>query len=232
MRDFDWNLVSSFLAVLEQGSLVAAARQSGISQPTLGRHIDELEAALGVTLFERGRAGMAPTATALELAESARAMRQASAELALTATGVSEAVGGTVRITASDIVATYLLPEILRDLLADLPEISVELVPSNAVENLLRRDADIAIRMVRPSQNDLIARKVNTFEMGIYAHRDYLARHGMPESPGDLAGHEMVGFLSSRTGRVSTFRPQAEGTTQKLQSCRQPRVASTELRVM
>lgn len=194
MRDFDWNLAASFLAVLDHGSLAAAARESGISQPTLGRHIDELEAALGVTLFQRGRGGMAPTATALELADAARDMKRASASLAMTATGASASTGGTVRITASEIVATYLLLPIISDLLQEMPEIGIELAPSNTVENLLMRDADIAIRMARPTQNDLIARQINTFEMGVYAHRDYLGSHGRPAGFEDMKDHVVIGY--------------------------------------
>ncbi|MCB1423929.1 MAG: LysR family transcriptional regulator [Nitratireductor sp.] len=191
---FDWNLIRSFLAILDEGSLAAASRKTGISQPTLGRHVDELEASLGVTLFQRGRSGMAAAPAALELAESAREMERASADISLTATGASQQVGGVVRITASDIVATYLLPPIIADLMRDLPEVEIELAPSNTVENLLRRDADIAIRMVRPAQNDLIARQVNAFEMGIYAHSAYLERTGTPDDFEALSGHTLIGY--------------------------------------
>ena len=191
---FDWNLIRSFLAILDEGSLAAASRKSGISQPTLGRHVDELEASLGVTLFQRGRSGMVPAPAALELAESARKMEQASSAISLAAAGASQQVGGVVRITASDIVATYLLPPVIAGLMRDLPEVEIELAPSNTVENLLRRDADIAIRMVRPAQNDLIARQVNTFEMGIYADMAYLQRNGTPRDFASLGGHALIGY--------------------------------------
>ncbi len=194
MTDFDWNLVRSFLAALDSGSLAAAARKTGISQPTLGRHIDELERSLGVLLFERGRSGLKATGAALEIADAARQMQSASAALSMAATGNAEQVSGTVRITASDIVATYLLPPILADLLQEMPEIDVELAPSNTIENLLQRDADIAIRMVRPTQNDLIARQVNTFSMGIYAHRVYLASAGTPTTMEEMARHVVIGY--------------------------------------
>lgn len=194
MQMFDWNLVRSFLAALEAGSLAKAARQTGISQPTLGRHVNELEKSLGVTLFERGRMGLVPTSAALEVAEAARDMQAASAAITMAATGSAETVSGTVRITSSEIVATYILPEILARMLQDLPEIEVELVPSNTVENLLQRDADIAVRMARPIQNDLITRHVNTMAMGIYAHRAYLDQNPAPETFEDLAGHVMIGY--------------------------------------
>ncbi len=194
MQRFDWNLVRSFLAALEGGSLAAASRETGISQPTLGRHIDELEKSLGVTLFERGRQGMLPTAAALHIADAAREMKTASASLSMAAEGDAGSVGGTVRITASEIVATYILPAILADLLRDLPEIEIELAPSNTLENLLQRDADIAIRMVRPTQNDLITRQVGTMEMGIYADQTYLDRHGNITAFEDMAGHVLLGY--------------------------------------
>lgn len=194
MQGFDWSHVPGFLAALDHGSLAEAARQTGISQPTLGRHIDELEHRLGVVLFERGRMGLAPTDTALEIAAWAREMQQAGDAMMLAASGRSESVSGPVRITASEIVATYLLPRIISDLLEQLPEIEIEVDASNSVGNLLQRDADIAIRMVRPIQNDLISRHVNTMEMGIYAHREYMARKGAVSSFEELADHVVIGY--------------------------------------
>lgn len=194
MQQFDWNLVRSFLAALETGSLAAASRKTGISQPTLGRHIDELEHSLGVTLFERGRSGMLPTSAALKVEQAAREMQEASAAITMAATDSSENLSGTVRITASEIVATYILPQIIAGLLQDLPEIEIELDASNTVGNLLQRDADIAIRMVRPTQNDLITRQVNTLEMGIYADRGYLGRSGAIMGFAGLKGQVIIGY--------------------------------------
>lgn len=194
MRDLDWNLVRSFLAALECGSLAAAAKQTGISQPTLGRHIDELERSLSVILFERGRMGMMPTNAGLKIGEAAKEMQIASAALTMAASGSSQRIGGTVRITASEIVSTYILPGIIADMLVDLPQIEIELAPTNAVENLLQRDADIAVRMVRPTQNDLIARQVNTMSMGIYAHENYLAKSNSVDGFEDLLSHVIIGY--------------------------------------
>lgn len=191
---WDWNLIPSFLAVLDAGSLSAAARASGISQPTLTRHLNELEAALGVALFERGREGAKPTAAGLAVAGKARAMADAAGSLSLAAEGSSERIAGTVRITASQIVSTYLLPQILRDMLRDMPGLEVELVSSNEAENLLRRDADIALRMFEPSQLDLIARRLCDLELGVWAHRDYLARHGTPANVEDMQRHVVIGY--------------------------------------
>ncbi len=195
MEQFDWNLIKSFLGVLDAGSLSAAARHLGASQPTLGRHVSELEEALGVTLFERSRDGLRPTQAALAIAEHARAVADSTGAVALAAAGRAKDVAGTVRITASDVVATFLMPAIIADLLAEMPGLEVELVPTNDIENLLRRDADIAVRMTRPEQLDLVARKLGDIPVAVYAHRDYLARAGsVPSSPAELDGHTVIGY--------------------------------------
>jgi DNA-binding transcriptional LysR family regulator len=190
----DWNLIRSFLAVAEHGTLAAAARSIGISQPTLGRHIDALEASLDLVLFARGRSGMALTDAGLSIMEEARAMRAEADRLAVKAAGRAQSLSGTVRITASEVVSTYILPPIIAALGVAEPDIQIELAPSNTVENLLSRDADIAVRMVRPVQNDVIARKTNDLAMGTYAHRDYLERFGTPSSTEELFRHRIVGM--------------------------------------
>jgi DNA-binding transcriptional LysR family regulator len=191
--DFDWRLVRSFLAVLDQGSLLAAARSLGVSQPTLGRHITELESQLASVLFERTGRGLLPTRTALQLAQAARQMQDGALQLSRTLAGTKSQASGTVRITASVPVAVQLLPPILLNLRLALPDIQIELVSSNQVSNLLRREADIAIRMVRPDQTSLVARKLGETAVGAYAHRDYLARRGVPAQPAELLQHELIG---------------------------------------
>jgi DNA-binding transcriptional LysR family regulator len=193
ITDFDWRLVRSFLAVLDLGSLLAAARSLGVSQPTLGRHITELESQLASVLFERTGRGLLPTRTALQLAQAARQMQDGALQLSRTLAGTKSQAGGTVRITASVPVAVQLLPPILLDLRLALPDIQIELVSSNQVSNLLRREADIAIRMVRPDQTSLVARKLGETAVGAYAHRDYLARRGVPAQPAELLQHELIG---------------------------------------
>ena len=190
---FDWNLVRSFLAVLEQGSLLGAARALQSSQPTMGRHVAELETQLGTVLFERTGRGLQPTATALRLAESARAMEAGAHALARGVSGAQAGASGTVRISASQPVACLLLPPLLLRMRQQLPDIQVELVASNEVSNLLRREADIALRMVQPDQSSLVARRIGTVALGAYAHRDYLRRRGTPRQPTDLLAHELVG---------------------------------------
>jgi DNA-binding transcriptional LysR family regulator len=191
---FDWNLIKSFLAVLDAGALSSAARETGISQPTLGRHIDELETLSGLVLFERGRSGMSPTPDALAMAEEARSMQECATAFAMAAAGRETEVAGTIRITASEVVSAYILPDILVQLQDAEPALEIELVATNSVQNLLARDADIAIRMVRPVQNDLIARKVNDMAMGAYARRDYLEKHELPQAVDDLFSHRLVGY--------------------------------------
>jgi DNA-binding transcriptional LysR family regulator len=190
---FDWSLVRSFLAVLDHGSLLGAARHLKMSQPTLGRHIAELESQLGVVLFERTGRGLLPTATALQLAEAARSMEAGALLLERTLSGVQTQTSGTVRITTSVPVAVTLLPPLLATMRQSLPGIAVELVSSNQVSNLLRREADIAVRMVRPEQSSLIAKKIGEVGLGAYAHRSYLARRGPLRKATDLLAHELIG---------------------------------------
>jgi len=192
-RAFDWSLVRSFLAVLDQGSLLAAARTLNTSQPTVGRHIAELESQWSVLLFERTGRGLVPTASAMQLAESARSMEAAALQLTRTLSGNQGHAQGTVRITGSTPVATQLLPAVLARMRLALPQVQVELVASNQVSNLLRREADIAVRMVRPEQNSLIAKKLGSVGIGAYAHQGYLARRGALRTPTDMLQHDLIG---------------------------------------
>lgn len=190
----NWNLIPTFLAVLDGGSLSAAARQLGSSQPTVGRRIAELEAELDMVLFSRAARGLVPTDAAHQLAERARDMARAAASMAMFAEGRAETIAGTIRVTASEVVATYILPAILSDLMQAEPEIEVEVVSSNAANNLLLREADIAVRMVQPTQNDLVARKLGDLEIGIFAHESYLDRAGAPTGFSDLFDHVFIGY--------------------------------------
>ena len=193
---FDWALVRSFLAVMDAGSLTGAARRTGALQPTLSRHVAELEAQLGAPLFERTGRGVAPTAAALAIVDAARAMQEGADALARTLVGRREQTTGTVRITTSVVAATYLLPPLLAELHAAEPGIQLELIASNGLTNLLRRDADIAVRMVRPVQSSLVARRLGSVGIGAYAHQRYLERAGTPREPADLARHTLVGYAN------------------------------------
>jgi DNA-binding transcriptional LysR family regulator len=191
---FDWALVRSFLAVLDAGSLMGAARKLGAQQPTLSRHVAELEAQLGAPLFERTGRGVTPTAVALAIADAARQMEAGADTLARQLAGQRDATAGSVRITTSQVAAAYLLPPVLAALQQAEPGIQVELVASNQLSNLLRREADIAVRMVRPEQASLVAKKIGDVPICAAAHRDYLARAGTPRRPVDLLQHRLIGY--------------------------------------
>ena len=197
--DFDWALMRSFLAVLDAGSLLGAARRLQQSQPTLGRHIQVLETQLGTALFERTGRGLTPTDAAREIADHARAMQSAADALQRELSRGSLDLSGTVRLTASQTVATFLLPPLVAKLRKVTPEIQIELVASDQVKNLLRREADIALRMVRPEQDSLIARKVASIGIGAYASSKYLKAHGTPSSAKDLLNHQLIGYDQETT---------------------------------
>jgi DNA-binding transcriptional LysR family regulator len=194
-NDIGWDLYRSFLAVLAEGSLSAAARALGMTQPTVGRHIAALEKALGVVLFTRTPSGLMPAEAAWRLRSHAETMRSAAAALQRAAEGSwGEGVQGTVRVSASEVMGVEVLPPIMAALREAYPRLRVELVLSNRVQDLLRREADIAVRMTQPQQELLIARRVRSVEVGLHAHPHYLAQHGMPESLAELGQHSLIGF--------------------------------------
>jgi DNA-binding transcriptional LysR family regulator len=189
-----WHELRTFVEVSRDGSLSGAARRLGLTQPTVGRHIDALEAALGLTLFTRSPRGLTPTPAALALEPHVEAMATAAAALGRAASGEAAADRGAVRVTASDVIGCEVLPPILAAFHAAHPGIAIELALSNRTADLARRDADIAVRMVRPTQSGLVARRIGASRIGLYAHRDYLARFGEPRSLADLASHCVIGF--------------------------------------
>lgn len=190
----EWELYRSFLAVARQGSLSGAARLLSSTQPTVGRHVEALERALGVPLFVRSPQGLAPTAAALDLVPHAEAMAAAADALLRAASGEATAARGTVRVTASEIVGVEVLPPLLALFRQTHPAIVLELALSNRTEDLLRRDADIAVRMLRPTQDALVARRIGTVPIGLYAHRRYVEANGIPRAVEELARHPMIGF--------------------------------------
>lgn len=184
----------SFAAVVAEGSLSAAARALSLSQPTLGRHIEALEAELGLNLFDRTLTGLKPTEAALRLYEPVRRAQASFAEAAILADGAQEEAHGTVRITASAMISNYVLPGILIGIRALHPRISLEIVPSDSAENLLMREADIALRMFRPTQLELVTKHLGDIPIVPAAHEDYLARRGRPTGIADLWNHDLLGF--------------------------------------
>jgi len=189
-----WEWYRTFLHVLESGSLSAAGREMGVAQPTVGRHIDSLEAALGLKLFTRSFDGFAPTDAARELHPYAAGIAATAAALRRVASSQGDGVQGTVRLTASEIVGVEVLPPILAALRADHPALVIELVLSNQADDLLHREADIAVRMFRPDQGALVAQRAASIELGMFAHERYIAAHGAPSTLDDLAAHAFIGF--------------------------------------
>ncbi|TYC52938.1 LysR family transcriptional regulator [Zoogloea oleivorans] len=189
-----WEYYRTFLAVLAEGSLSGAARALGITQPTVGRHISALEASFKQALFTRSQTGLLPTEAALAIRGHAELMRSTAAALERMATGFEGGVTGTVRVSASEVIGVEVLPPMLAQLRQVHPQLKIELVPTNRVQDLLQREADIAVRMMPPKQDLLVARRAGEVELGLYAHLDYLQQHGMPVTPADLTRHALIGF--------------------------------------
>ena len=196
-NSLDWTLLQSFAAVVETGSLSGAARKLGQSQPTIGRHVKQLELSLGVDLFTRAPRGLVPTSAGLEIADMTRDMQSAAARLRLIADGKAGNLSGTVRITASVVMSHFILPRIVAKMRQALPEIQIDLVPSDTTENLIFREADIAVRMYRPTQLDVITKHICDQPIAIYAAKSYLDRKGRPETLEDAGRLDFVGFDKS-----------------------------------
>ncbi len=211
---FDWNHLRAFLATVEEGSLSAAARALGQTQPTLGRQVSALEEELGVVLFERAGRSLALTPSGYELLDHVRAMGDAAHRISLTASGQSQAIEGQVRITASDVLSAHILPPILKELRATAPLLEIDIVAANDIRDLLRREADIAIRHVRPEQPDLIARLVRESEAYFYATPGYLDAHGWPKTKEDLSQHGFISYGDNR-GMIGAFQQHGCVLTEK-----------------
>jgi DNA-binding transcriptional LysR family regulator len=195
MIEPDWSHYRAFLAVLRDGTLSGAARELGLTQPTLGRQIAELERQLGTALFIRSQRGLVPTDAARDIAPHAEAMAAAAGSMMRAASGGAGEAAGVVRITASEIIGAEVLPPLLAGFRRDNPAVTIELVLSNRVEDMLRGEADIAVRMVRPSQQALVARQIGEVWVGLYAHRLYLKHSPAPKSLAALASHHaLIGF--------------------------------------
>lgn len=203
MNNLDWNQLKAFLETAETGSLSAAARKLGLTQPTLSRQVAAIEQRMGVTLFERVGKAMALTPTGLDLLEHARTMGTAAEALRLAASGRSEAVGGVVSVSATDTLATHLLPPLIRQLREQEPGIAIDLLASDAVSDLLRREADIAIRHVKPQQPELIARFIREAEANFYASQDWVQAHGHPRTAQEAAQAAFVG--ADRSGQFLAY---------------------------
>lgn len=193
MPDWDWSLIETFVRVAETGSLTAAAKALGSSQPTASRNVHALEDVVGAKLFVRHSRGLALSDRGAELFAAAKALDEGVKGLFRRATGAHETPKGSVRVTVNEPLGVHVLPRCFSALRGEYPEISIELVIDNSVANLSRRDADIAVRMFRPQQLDLVAKKVGDVALGFFASRSYLKRHGAPSSVADIAGHTLIG---------------------------------------
>lgn len=192
-----WELYRTFLGVLTEGSLSGAARAIGITQPTAGRHIAALEKALGIVLFTRSQTGLLPTDAATSLRAHAEAMESTAAAIERAASGdttIGGQIKGAVRISCSDVIGVEVLPPMLASLREAHPGLKVELVLSDRVQDLLQREADIAVRMTQPKQEQLLARRIGRIEVGLHARRDYLERCGTPRNLDELAAHSLIGY--------------------------------------
>ena len=187
----DWENQRAFLAVLRHGSLSAAARALDVAQPTVRHRLAALERSVGTALFTRSPSGLAPTEAARQLGPHVEAM--AAAAFGRAASADAGTASGTVRITASEVIGAEVLPPLLASLQCDHPGLAVELHLSNRTEDLLAQKADIAVRMVQPSQAALVVRRVGSVQLGLFATAEYLARHGTPGTLTDLARFGMIG---------------------------------------
>jgi DNA-binding transcriptional LysR family regulator len=194
---FDWNRARAFLVTAEEGSLSAAARALGMTQPTLGRQVAALETELGVALFERAGRGLILTPSGLEMMDHVRAMGQAASGLSRVASGQSQSVEGLVSITAGEAISAYMLPPVLARMRRQYPGIRVDIVASNELRDLRRREADIALRNVRPADPQLIAKKLRGGHFHLYASETYIAAHGPFDTLEQLKQAAFIGFAEN-----------------------------------
>ena len=211
---FDWNQARAFLATVEEGSLSAAARALGLTQPTLGRQVAALEEQLDTVLFERVGKSLAITPSGVELLDHVRAMYEAANRISLTASGQSQTIEGQVRITASDIMSAYILPSAIKKLRELAPLVEIDVVAANDIRDLQLREADIAIRHIRPEQPDLIARLVAETSAHFYASKNYLDQFGRPNSFDEMSNHDFIGF-GNNDRMIESLNPLGLSLTQK-----------------
>ncbi|MEM8978380.1 MAG: LysR family transcriptional regulator [Pseudomonadota bacterium] len=214
LRNLDWSLIQAFLSVAEEGSLSAAARREGVSQPTLGRQIKALESALDLEVVQRVAKGLELTPAGASILPAARAMRDAMQSLTLTAATHSNALEGSVRISASEMTAQYILPKIVADIREAEPSISIEIHANNGYDNLLFHEADIAVRMGETTQLDVIARKLGGLELGLFASQSYIQRKGMPQDLTEMMSLDFIG-LDKGTALVEGFRERGMDVTRE-----------------
>ncbi|WP_299048507.1 LysR family transcriptional regulator [uncultured Tateyamaria sp.] len=191
-KGFDWTHLRAFLATADAGSLSAAARDLGLTQPTVGRQVAALEEELQLALFERTPRTMTLTDAGRDLLVEARKMGEAAARINVIAQGRTQGLDGTIRVTASDMMSAYVLPDTLLTLRGLAPRLRIDVIAANDIRDILKREADIAIRHVRPTEPDLIARKIGDSSAHLYASKSYVAARGLPATVADLKDHDFI----------------------------------------
>lgn len=194
MAQPSWRLLEAFVHIARSGSISAGARALGVSQPTATRYLQELESALSTGLFVRHSRGLTLTERGEELYSIAREVNDRVDEVFRRAAGLGRQIRGSVRISVNEPIGVLVLSPCLAELRSAHPDLSIELVIDNSTANLSRREADVAVRMFRPKQLDLVARRVGSLEVGLFATVGYLERHGMPRALADVKGHTLIGF--------------------------------------
>jgi len=194
---FDWNRAKAFLVTAEEGSLSAAARALGMTQPTLGRQVAALEKELNVVLFDRVGKQLVLTPSGLELIDQVRRMSDAATSVSLIASGQSQELDGEICITATEAICVYLLPPIVKEIRETYPGISIDLLASDKISNLSRREADIAVRNVRPTQAELIAKKICDVTARLYATPEFIDKLGRPITTASINAANFIGFNRS-----------------------------------
>ena len=191
-RRVDWGLYRYFLAVANAGSLTAAARHLGVSQPTVGRQIQALEEIIGARLFDRANSGYVLTGPGEAIIELARAIENQALAIERRIAGEDGRVEGRVRVSAAEGLSTYWLAPRLPELRERYPDIEIELVVGSAALDLVRREADIVLRIGDPRSEDLVGRRLGQVHFGLFAAEGYIAAKGLPERPDQLAEHAVI----------------------------------------
>lgn len=193
MSLLEWESQRVFLAVLRSGSLSGAARLLGIAQATARRRLDQLERALGLSLFTRTPGGLTPTAAARDLIQHVEAMDLAARAFSRMASAEATPDRGTVRIACGDLLGVEVLPGLLRDFHHRHPGLRLELSVVDALEDIARLQSDIAVRLVRPSEADIRVRRVGSLRVGVHASSHCLQRYGLPASLEALRRAPLIG---------------------------------------
>jgi DNA-binding transcriptional LysR family regulator len=195
---FDWNDLQVFLAVIEAGTTLAAARRLRLSQTTVARRVAAMEAALELGLFEKRPQGYLPTEAALALVPAAEAARAAMAKFTGAAQAGQRALSGSVRLATNVTFANHVIEPAVVAFRAAYPEIDVEILAEDRMVDIAAGEADIALRAGRPpTEAELFGRRLAQDTWSIYCSRAYAEAHGIPAGVADLVGHRCIGLTAT-----------------------------------